>query len=202
MRAVAERIADRILHVPDQRLLPVGEIKGAIGTELHVDGPEIGIVAEDQRLDLLALETAAGGADLVLEHAKHPDGVVEQEAPLGLVGEVAARDKFAAAGRAHAFDEPVLHRGVFFRIRQVAGEGGAKVVRAAGGVGDEGLPPAVEGHAVGIGVAVAHEDLEFVGQRLEAVRAGVLAAHRTVGCLNLREMKRALLEIEGATRRR
>ena len=60
---VALRIANRMLHVADQRIEPIDQVQRAVGPELHVDRPEIAIARLQQRLDRFGGEARAFFAD-------------------------------------------------------------------------------------------------------------------------------------------
>ena len=46
MRVVAVRIANRVLHVADERVEPVADVERAVRAELEVDRAEVGIGLE------------------------------------------------------------------------------------------------------------------------------------------------------------
>jgi hypothetical protein len=196
---VPARIAQRVLHVPDQRVEPVAEVQRAIGPHLHGDGTEIGIRGLQQRLDLDAGEPRAVLDRAVLLDAVEPDDVRDQEVALHLVGEVAAADELDVARRPHLGQRPFLHRPLLARVIHMAGKRRPVVVGAARGVRDEVLPPAVDHVAPGIGERIGDEDLELLGFRHVTEHRRVVDAHRAVRRLDLRMVERAFLEVEVAT---
>ncbi|MFN9943269.1 MAG: hypothetical protein ACK56I_27745, partial [bacterium] len=52
VEAVAIGIAEIVLHVPDDRVLPIGEVQGAVGAHLQVGGPEERSARRHDRLHL------------------------------------------------------------------------------------------------------------------------------------------------------
>src|SRR6478736_5584384 len=94
----------------------------------------------------------------------------------------------------------MLQIGMFVGVIDIAGEGGAVVIRAARGIGDEVLAPGIEDLAPGVGEAVGDEDVEFAGSRFIAKYAGVGAAFGTVRGFNLRMVEGAFVEIHGSAR--
>ena len=194
---IAALVPERVLHVADQRVEPVDDVERAVRGELQVDGPEIDVGRVEERLDLFR-----GEARVLLDHpvlldALEADRVVDQEVALRLVREVAGTHDLAAGGRPDDRGED-LHPPPLRRVGRVAGDRGAEVVRAAGGVGDEVLTPSVEDVAPGIGEGVGDEDLEVEAVRLVAEDAGIDQPHRAVGCLDLAVVEHALLEVERA----
>ena len=199
MVVVAPLVAQRVLHVADQGVEPVDQVERAVRRELQVDGPEVDVRRVEEGLDLLR-----GEARILLDHAVlldalKADRVVDQEVALGLVGKVARADDLAAGGRPDDLCEH-LHPSSLRRVGRVAGDRGAEVVRAAGGVGDEVLAPAVEDVPPRIGEGVGNEDLELEALGLVAEDPGVDQAHRAVGGLDLAVVEGALLEVERAAR--
>ena len=199
-RLVAARIANRVLHVTDERIEPVDHVERAVGSELHADRPEVRVGGLQQRLHFDADETGALLDGLVLLDAEEPDDVVVEEVALRGLGEVAALDEFAAARGPHACQRPLLHRLLLVRVIDVAGERRAPVVVAIGGIGHEVLAPRVDHVSPRVGEGVRHEHVQLLRARLVAPHAGVREAPRTVRRFDLRVQERALLEVERAVR--
>ena len=172
---VAVRVAERVLHVADQRVVPVDDVEGAVGAEFEVDRPEVlvgrlrGRVDRlEERLDGRRLEPGAVLLDAIAEDAVEADHIVEQIIALRLIREVPAGDQLAARGRPPLLLEELVHPAVLVRIVDLAGEGGAEVVGPARGVGHEVLAPAVDVVAPRVGEAVGDLDLELLRPRLVA----------------------------------
>jgi hypothetical protein len=200
MRLVAARIAERILHVTDQRIEPVRDVERAIRSELQRHRPEVGILGLQQRLHFDADEAGPFLDHAILLDALKSDHVVEQEVPLRLVWELPAAYELDAARRPHLRERPLLQRLVLARVVHVTRERGAIVIVAIRCVGDEVLTPAVHDMSPRIREGVGDEDAQLLRARLVAEHAGVFHADGTVGRLDLRMVKRALLEVEVATR--
>ena len=111
MVVVAVGVAERVLHVADQRVEPVDDVQRAVGAELDVDRAEVrvGRLAAAARR-LVGREARAVLLHLVAADALEADAVVEQEVALGLGREVAAADQLAAAGGPPLLGEELLHR--------------------------------------------------------------------------------------------
>ena len=103
MGVVAVRVAERVLHVADQRIEPVDDVKRSIRPELEGDRPEIGVGRLQERLDRRARESRAVFLDAIPQNALEADVVVQKVVALGVVGEMTAVDQLAAARR------PPLH---------------------------------------------------------------------------------------------
>ncbi len=196
VRVVAVRVADRVLHVANQRVEPVDHIQGPIGPELEGHRAEIRVGRAEQRLDGRPAEARAVLLDAVAEDALEADVVIEQVIPLRLVGEVAAVDQLAAAGGPPLHREELLHPAVLVGIHHLPGERRAEIVGPAGGIRDEVLPPGVDVMAPGVGEPVRDEHVELPGLRLPSEDPGLVAPSRSVGRLDLRVVERPLLPVE------
>jgi hypothetical protein len=98
---VAAGVAEVVLHVPDDRVLPVGEVDRAVGTEFEIGRTEVRIARGDDRLDLDGFGVAAIPLlELVLEDSLEADHVADEEVPWSFGGEVGAREELdPGAGR-------------------------------------------------------------------------------------------------------
>ncbi len=114
---VAIRVADVVLHVADDHVVPVGHVEGAVRTDDGVGRPEVAVLTLQQgprgrapdlaelplrpRLRLAVLVRAgdfrlgrhlrvglAVAIEVVLLHSQEPDRVADQEVLLHVVGEV------------------------------------------------------------------------------------------------------------------
>ena len=200
MEVVAIRVAQRVLHVAHERVVPVDDVEAAVGAKLQIDGPEVGVVRLEQRIDGIGREPGAVITHLVLEDSLEADAVVEQVVALCVIGKLPATDELTARGRTPLLLQKLFQAGVLLRIVDVAREGGAEVVGAARGVGHEILPPAVERLAPGIREAVRHEDVKLLSLSVVAEDAGIGAPLRATDRLHRRLMKRALLHEQPAGR--
>ena len=193
-------VAQRMLHVADERVVPVDHVEAAVGPKLEIDGAEVGVVRLEQRVDRIGREPRAIVPHLVLQDALEADAVVEQVVALGIVGKLAAADELTARGRPPLHLQELFQTAVLLRIVDIPGEGGAEVVGAARGVGHEILSPAVERLAPGIREAVRHEDVELLPPAVVAEDAGIGAPLRAADRLHRRLVKRPLLHEQPAGR--
>ena len=157
--------------------------QGAV--KLEIDRSERLFARLQQWLDRVRGKARTVVLHLVLQSALETDAVVEQIIALRFVGEVAAAHQFAARRGPPLLDEELLEVGVLVRVIDVAGKGGAVVIRTAGGVGDEILAPGVEDLAPGVGEAVGDEDVELAGAGLVAKDARVGTAFGAPGRFDL-----------------
>jgi len=101
MHVVAQRVTRVVLHVTDEDVVPVDDIKAAIRCELDVHGAEVAVFADEQILTEAGLPAGAVVFDFVLLDAEETDGVGEDDVALHFIGEVTRRDDLQAARRAH-----------------------------------------------------------------------------------------------------
>ena len=197
---IAPRVPQRVLHVSDQRIEPVGDVERPVEPEFDRNRPEVRIRRHQQRFGLHGDEPGAVLPYLVLLDALEADRVRHQEIALGIVGKVAAADELHVRGRPYLGQRPHLHRPLLAGIVDVAGERRAVVVVSVGRVGDEVLTPPIDDVAPGIGEAVADEHAELFGARFVSEDARFLEPHRAVRCFDLRMEKGPFLEIQVAAR--
>ena len=60
MVVVSAGVAEVVLHVADDRVLPVGEVDGSVGADLDVAGAEVRVGREHDRFDFGGSEGGAG----------------------------------------------------------------------------------------------------------------------------------------------
>ena len=101
MDMVAHRVTRAVLHVPDERIVPVGDVQGTIRRELHGDRPEITVGRLQEVLAEGQGETGAILAHGMLLGAEEADGVIDQDIALDVVREMAAADELETGGGAH-----------------------------------------------------------------------------------------------------
>ena len=92
MLVVATWVANVVLHVADDAVLPVHYVKGAVATYLDVYRPEILVTGNDDGLYLPAHMIGAGGGNLVLQYTEKPDGIADQQIAAVFLGKVRAGD--------------------------------------------------------------------------------------------------------------
>ena len=66
VQPIARRVAQVVLHVPDDRVVPVGDIQRAVGADLGVDRPEVLVGGLQDRLRFRPFETGAVFSQLVV----------------------------------------------------------------------------------------------------------------------------------------
>jgi hypothetical protein len=87
MFVVAIGISHIVLHMPDDGILPVRDIKGTIASDFDIAGTEIRVARNDDWLDFLAGDIGAVVLDLVLQNPPEADAVADQEIALVLLWE-------------------------------------------------------------------------------------------------------------------
>ena len=70
---IAVRIAHVVLHVPDQRVGPIGHIQSTVTADFHIGRSEVGIGRYQDRFNLLSGDVGTVVFDFVLQHAKESD---------------------------------------------------------------------------------------------------------------------------------
>ena len=197
---VAHRVAGAVLHVADERVVPVREVERTIGGELHRDRAEITVLGLQEVLAEGQLEARALLRNRVLLGAEEADRVVDQDIALDVVGEVAAAHELEAGGRADHLGlghEVGRERGELAEGHAERGRGHPAQV-GVGSVREEILTVGVEGDAPRIGDAHAGGALELTALRGVAEEAAVRAAFDAVGGLHVAMEERTLGQVEGA----
>ena len=87
---IAVRVTDVVLHVADQRVVPIGDVQGAVSADLDIRRTEVGISRNDDRLDLDGGNVGAVILYLVLQDALEADDIANQEVAVIAFGKVAA----------------------------------------------------------------------------------------------------------------
>ena len=194
---VAVRIAGVMLHVPDQRVVPVEEVERAVRGEFEVDRTEVAVGGCEQVAVGLADETGAVVMLRAEADAEEADGVAGHEVALLRVGEVAGGDELGAGAGAGALGDELLDLDLLDAVRHLRGERQGPPVLARRSVGNERLFPVVEGIAPRIG-DVELLALQPVGLRVEAPHAAVVAAAGSVGGLHLAVEEASFEQVERA----
>ena len=202
VQVIARGVAEVVLHVPDDRVVPVGEVEGSVGTDLGIHRPEVLVGRAQNRLDLGDLQAGAIFTDLVVQQPSEPDRVERDEIALHRLGKVPAREQLRAADRPRPDVARLrrllgLHRG-----EVLLGRERWPVVRLTAGRIEHDVPaPLVEDVAMRVREIEGHVGLEFPGSRLEPVDAAVvLARDRSPRRLDRCAVKDAFLKIQRAAR--
>ena len=197
MLAVAVGIACVVLHVADERIMPVDEVERAVRGELEVHRAEVAVGRGEEVAVGLAGEAGAVVGLLAEADAEEADGVADHEVALLRFREVTRRDEFGARRRTGALRDELFDLDLLDAVGDFGRERHGPPVLARGGVGQEGLFPIVEGEAPRIGDVGLHA-FEAVGLRVEAPGAAVVAAARAIRGLDLAVEEAAFEEVEGA----
>src|SRR5512146_2552262 len=72
---VATGVAQMMLEMADDRILPLEEVNRPIGSDLEIDGPEIRVIRLNERFDFFPYEPRIFVGDLVLENPEKSDDV-------------------------------------------------------------------------------------------------------------------------------
>src|SRR5947207_3348995 len=153
MGMITARIAQMVLHVPDDRVVPVKKIDRAIRTSVNSGRTKIRILGCDEILQCFA---AQSGTFLAYLHAKNSldaDDVTVQKIMVEFVGKVPAADKTSPRTWPGGAFPKLLHSGVFACI-EMAAERWRKIVSVAGRIGDDVVTPIIKDASVRIGKTV------------------------------------------------
>ena len=93
---VAIRVAGAVLHMADERIVPIDQIQGTVGREFQVDGTEIRIGRLNYVLLQLARKACAILHHAVMLGAEKANRIVDKEVALGVFGKMARRNEFRA----------------------------------------------------------------------------------------------------------
>ena len=183
---VAERVAGRVLHVADQRVVPVDKIEAAIGADLQVAGTEIAVVRLDQVLPEVALDLRAVLDDFKVLDAEEADRVGVEVVALHLLGEVPRRNELGTRGGANVVLVVELRNLCHLRsVRQFDGVAEHPELISAGSVVDEGLPVSVVSNSPRIVDVELHDPLNLPRVWVESPHPAVRHPLRPPGGLHL-----------------
>jgi len=188
---VATFIAEGVLHVAEDGVVPVGDVEGAFGAELEVDGDAGFVVRFEDFAEAIVFEGGAVFRPIVEEDALEVFVLVGEDLALEVIGPVTAGDEFLAAVAVVAV--AVAGVGDIVSLGLVDERG----VVMTGDV--EVLAPAIDGVAPGIAARwETRDDVEASGAWVEAVDGVVLATAWAVDGFDLGVMEDALLHVESA----
>src|SRR5439155_25212968 len=120
MSLVPTWIAQMMLHVSDDGILPIEEIHGAVRADLDRVRAEIRVGGINDRLQFSAAVARALFADLVLENALEADDIGDEVIALEIIGKMPATENGGARRRTRPLVEDRLHFGMLARIIDVA----------------------------------------------------------------------------------
>ena len=188
---VASFIPEGVLHVAEDGVVPVGDVEGACGAELEVDGDAGFVVRFEDFAKAVVFEGGAVFRPVVEEDAMVVLVLVGEDLALKLIGPVAAGDEFLATVAVVAVAITSVGDIVSFGLVDERG------VVVPGDV--EVFAPAIDGVAPGVAAGwEAGDDVEALGAWVEAVDGVVLAPTWTVNGFDLGVMEDALLHVESA----
>ena len=173
----------------EDRIVPVGNVERAIGTELKIDWNARFVVRFEDLAEASVIVGRSVLGPIMKKNSLKVFVLVREDFALELVGPVSARDELLTA--VTGIGVPVSG------IGDVAGLGliDERCVVVTSDI--EMFSPAINGIAPGISSGrEAGNDLQTMGSRVEAVDGIVLAAARSVDGLHLSMMKHALLHVE------
>src|SRR3954468_7135419 len=156
MFMIAIGIAEVVLHVPNDRVLPISEIHGAIHTDIDRNWAEVRVGGTDQRFQRLSFETSPIFTDLHSIDALETDDVAIEEIPVEIVWEMSTGEQRCPGARTRWTVPEFLHRIVLRRIIDVAAEGWAEISVIPCRVRDEIVAPIIKHAPVRIGEIVRH----------------------------------------------
>ena len=194
MRAVASLVPEVDLAMLDDRVVPIGDVDGAVGAHLHVDRSECHPLRVDQVRQFFTRETRT-----MLREAEATDAVgsevVRDEQALSVVGKMTAVDDLETtefrAARIHAVENARRAR------RCLIGRAREAVIDAitTGAVGDERPAPAVECVSPGVHPS-ACEDVERERVGREPPDPAGVQPTDSAGCLHVAVDVNRLVEVE------
>src|ERR1051325_9025725 len=100
MLMVAIRVPHVMLHVANELLRPVENIKRAVGRNADADRPKVGVIGFDEVFDRLALQAGAFFADFRAKDSLKADDVAVEEISLKGFREMPAGKDAGAGTRA------------------------------------------------------------------------------------------------------
>ena len=195
MPVVPVGVPQMMLHVPDDRLVPVGKVNGAVRTGGDGDGTKIRIARFNQMFQRPAHQPGSFLGDIHPKNAAKPDDIQIEKIPLKLVGEMPAGQQPRRRTRTRGPAPEFPHRRVLGGIIEMSAEGRTEIGVVARRIGHQVVAPSVEHSAMRIGEAVGDIRLESARAWLESVDGAVVVAHRTPGRLDLGTMKYPVTQI-------
>ena len=102
MRMIAKGVTRIVLHMADQHIMPVSDVKRSVRGELQVYRPEVFVV---RLYKILAMAAPVAGAIIcqrMLFCAQEAYCIIDEKITLNIVGKMTARNKLKPGGRTHA----------------------------------------------------------------------------------------------------
>src|SRR5215831_4688416 len=200
MGVIAIWITEMMLHMADDRVLPVAEINRAVRPNIHRYRAEVRIARTDERFERLAPQAGAVLADFDAVDSLEPDDVGVEKISLELFREKAAGEDGRAGARTGRASPEFLHRFVFGWIIYVAAERRSEVTVVPRAIGDDVVAPIIENAAVRICKIVGDVGFKAAGDGFEAINRGIIVAYGSGGSLDLCPMKYTVAEVDCSAR--
>src|SRR5438128_1084525 len=144
MNMIATWVAQVMLHMTDDRILPLQEIDRAIRAYFNIDRTEIRVIGFQERCDLLAGKSAVCIDDLVLKDPEKGNDIENEQVALHGIGKLPAGKNFhACAGARVLFVKlwgPLVTLGIVGHSRKAC----ADIRLSAGAIHDKILSPVIE----------------------------------------------------------
>ena len=119
---VAIRVTRVVLHVADERVVPVDEVERAVRREFEVDRAEVAVGGRDEVAVGLAGEAGAVVGLFAKTDAEESDRIADHEVALLRIGEVARGDEFCTRARAGALGDELLDLDLFDAVGDLGRE--------------------------------------------------------------------------------
>ena len=98
---IAIRVPGIVLHMADQNIVPVDQVKRTVRSKFHIHWPEVRIISRNQILAMFTLKTGFGSLHSMLLGSQKSNGVIDQKVSLNFIRKVAAGYEFQARSGAH-----------------------------------------------------------------------------------------------------
>ena len=179
MDPIAAGIAQVVLHVADDRVLPVGEIDRPVGAHLQIGRPEIRIARRHDRLHLDRLwKRGVARLELILQNSLKADHVAHQQVALQVAGKMRAGEKLDAGAGAGALVVNTRGTAMLVHAIEPRGKDRAPVGNRSGAVDSDVVSPGAEGMPVRIGERIGGVEAKLAGAGLILEDGAVGRAHR------------------------
>ena len=188
MVVISSGIAEVVLGVVDDGVIPIGNIDRAIGAGLNIDGAEIGMPGADEGSEDLGAESGSILDEFIAHHAATFESSGE-ELSAKIVANVSAGREVSPALLVGA-DQGRNGGGMTAVSR------GGREIHDAGIVDHEGLAPAIEDVAPRVAAGAGAEESQFLGAGIVLVDAAVEITNETVLGFDLGMEEDAFLEVD------
>ena len=192
MVLVAPGVAEVVLGVVDDRVVPVSDVDGPIRSDLAVDGPEVRVLGGDQGRKNVCRKARSTVRELVAYDRPTLESAGKQ-LPADIFGQVGARSEVSPA--------------LFFSTDQVIEPDPLAAVAGRGRkivdtriIHEEGLPPFGKDVPPWVTHSYAGKNPQVSCSRVVLVNPSVVITNHSVGRFHLGVQKNSFLEIDPAAR--